>query len=106
MERHIQESEVYISTGELLYIVIAVYIITVLIKTIAGLESHYNLLVVSCYLDQAQQVSNIIYSRLKQYDDHIACSYLHVLFKDIECTLLPTICNYYYHTILFLCVEN
>ena len=44
MERHIRESEVYLSTGELLYNIIAVYIITVLIKTSAELESHYNLL--------------------------------------------------------------
>ena len=49
--RHIRESEVYLSTGELLYNVIAVYIIIVLIKTSAELESHYNLLVLSCYLD-------------------------------------------------------
>ena len=97
MERHIRESEVYLSTEELLYNVIAVYIITVLIKTSAELESHYNLLVVSCYLDHfSKQVPNFRYSRLKQYVDNIACSYLHCskLFKDIECTLLPTICNY------------
>ena len=50
MGRHIRESEVHLSTGELLYNVIAVYVITVLIKTSAELESHYNLLVISCYL--------------------------------------------------------
>ena len=48
---YIRESEVYLSTGELLYNVIAVYIITVLIKTSVQFESHYNLLAVSCYLD-------------------------------------------------------
>ena len=35
----------------MLYNVIAVYIITVLIKTSVKFESHYNLLAVSCYLD-------------------------------------------------------
>ena len=48
---YIRESEVYLSMGELLYNVIAVYIITVLIKTSVKFESHYNLLAVSCYLD-------------------------------------------------------
>ena len=48
---HIRESEVYLNMGELLYNIIAVYIITVLITTSAELESHNNLLVVSCYLD-------------------------------------------------------
>ena len=48
---YIRESEVYLSTGELLYNVIAVYIITVLIKTSVKFESHYNLLAVSRYLD-------------------------------------------------------
>ena len=48
---HIRESEIYLIAGELLYNVIAVCIITVLIKTSAELESHYNLLVVSSYLD-------------------------------------------------------
>ena len=40
---HIRESEVYLNTGEKLYNVIAVYIITVLIKTSAKFESHYSL---------------------------------------------------------------
>ena len=44
---HIRESEAYLSMGELLYNVIAVYIITVLIKTRAKFESHYNLLAVT-----------------------------------------------------------
>ena len=49
---YIRESEVYLNTGELLYNVITVYIITVLIKTSVKFESsHYNLLAVSCYLD-------------------------------------------------------
>ena len=48
---YIRESEVYLSTGELLYNVIAVYIITVLIKTSVKFESYYNLLAVSCYLE-------------------------------------------------------
>ena len=48
---HIQESEVYLSTREELYNVIAVYIITVLIKTSAKFESHCSLSAVSCYLD-------------------------------------------------------
>ena len=44
-------SEVYLSTGDLLYNVIAVYIINVLIKTSLKFEYHYNLLALSCYLD-------------------------------------------------------
>ena len=48
---HIRESEVYLSTGEQLYNVMAVYIITVLIKTSVKFESHYNLLAVSWYLN-------------------------------------------------------
>ena len=48
---HIRESEVYLSTGDLLCNVIAVYIIIVVIRTSAQFESHYNLLAVSCYLD-------------------------------------------------------
>ena len=48
---YIRESEVYLSTGELLYNAMAVYIITVLIKTSVKFESHYNLLAVSCYFD-------------------------------------------------------
>ena len=48
---YIRESEVYLSTGELLYNVIAVYIITVLIETSVKFQSHHNLLAVSCYLD-------------------------------------------------------
>ena len=77
---HIRENEVYLNMGELLYNVIAVYIITVLIRISAKFESHYNLLAVSR-------------------------SYLHcsILFKDMECILLPMICNYYYYYyILFL----
>ena len=106
---HIRESEVYLNMGELLYNVIAVYIITVLIKISAKLESHYNLLAVSRYLYHFFSVSKFMYTRLKQYVDYIACSYLHCskLFQDMECILLPTICNYYYYsTILFLYVEN
>ena len=49
---YIRESDVYVSTGELLYNVIAAYIITVLLKTSVKFESHYNLLAVSCYVDQ------------------------------------------------------
>ena len=48
---HIRESDVYLRTREQLYTVIAVYIITVLIKTSAKFESHYSLLAVSSYLD-------------------------------------------------------
>ena len=48
---HIRESEVYLNMGELLCNVIAVYIITMLIKISAKFESHYNLLAVSRYLD-------------------------------------------------------
>ena len=48
---HIRESEVYLNMRELLYNVIAVYIITVLIKISAKFESHYNLLAVSRYLN-------------------------------------------------------
>ena len=108
---HIRESEVYLSMGELLYNVIAVYTITVLIRISATFKSHYNLLAVSRYLSAifSQKVSKFRYSRLKQYVDHIAFSYLHCskLFKDTECILLPTICNYYcYYIILFLYVEN
>ena len=43
--------------GELLYNVIAVYLITVLIKTSAKFKSHYNLFAVSCYLDHLFSVS-------------------------------------------------
>ena len=46
---HIRESEIYLGTGELLYNVIAVYIITLLIQTSAIFLSHYHLLAVSCY---------------------------------------------------------
>ena len=74
MERHIRESEVYLSTRELLYNVIAVYIITVLIKTSAELESHYNLLVVSCYLDHFFKFQVLPFETVYY---HIACSYLH-----------------------------
>ena len=49
---HIRESEIYLGTGELLYNVIAVYIITVLMKTSEKIVSHYNLIAVSCYLDR------------------------------------------------------
>ena len=108
---HIRESEVYLNMRELLYNVIAIYNITVLIRISASFGSHYNLLTVSRYLSTilSQQVSKFRYSRLKQYVDHIAFSYLHCfkLFKDMECILLPTICNYYYYyTFLFLYVEN
>ena len=41
---HIRESEIHLGTGELLYNVIAVYIITVQIKTSAKFVSNYNLL--------------------------------------------------------------
>ena len=95
---HIRESEVYLNMGELLCNVIAVYIITMLIKISAKFESHYNLLAVSRYIDQFFSViSKFRYSRLKQYVDLIACSYLHCskLFKDMECILLPTIWNFY-----------
>ena len=76
---HIRESQVYLSMGELLYNVIAVYIITVLIRISATFKSHYNLLAVYRYLSVifSQQVSKFRYSRLKQYVDHIAFSYLH-----------------------------
>ena len=57
---YIRESEVYLSTGELLYNVIAVYIITVLIKTSVKFESHYNLLAVSCYLSKFQNLGRPI----------------------------------------------
>ena len=45
---HIRESEIYLGTGELLYNVIAVYIITLLIKPSAKCVSHYHILAVSC----------------------------------------------------------
>ena len=48
---HIRESEIYLNTGELLYNVITVYIITVLFKTSEKFVSHYNLLAVSSYVD-------------------------------------------------------
>ena len=47
---HIRESEVYLNMRELLYTVIAIYIITVLIKISAKFESHNNLSAVSRYL--------------------------------------------------------
>ena len=77
---------------------IAVYTITVLIKTSAKFESHYNLLAVSCYLGHLFSASFQIQVPVL-YIGHIACSYLHCSkpFKDMECTLLPTICNYYYN---------
>ena len=106
---HIRESEAYLSMEELLYNVIAVYIITVLIKTRAKFESHYTLLAVSRPFF-SRQVLKFRYSRLNKFVDHIACSYLHCskLFKDIKGrpTLPPTICNYYYYTIFFLCTRS
>ena len=48
---HIRESNVYLITREQLYNVIAVYIITVLIRSSAKFESHYSLLAVSSYFD-------------------------------------------------------
>ena len=47
---HIRKNEVYLSTEDLSYNVIAVYIITLQIKTSAKFESHHNLLAVSRYL--------------------------------------------------------
>ena len=41
---HIRESEVYLRAEEQLYDVIAVYNTTVLIRTSAKFESHYNLI--------------------------------------------------------------
>ena len=75
---HIRESEVYLNVGELLYNVIAVYIITVLVKISAKFESHYNLLAVSRYLSTIfpQQISIFKYSRLK----HLIQLLLYVFF--------------------------
>ena len=70
---HIRESEIYLGKGQLLYNVIAVYIITVLIKTSAKCVSHYNLLAISFQIISSQQVSKFRYSRLKQYVDQIIC---------------------------------
>ena len=69
---------------------IAVYVITVLIKLSAELESHNNSFVVFFYLNHffsasfKFQVGLLV--RLKQYVDHIACSCLHCfkLFKDMS----------------------
>ena len=46
----------------------------------------------------SQQVSKFVYSRLKQYVVH-TFSYVHCskLFKYTGCTLVPTICNYFYY---------
>ena len=108
---HIRESVNNLGKGKLLYNVIAVYLITVQIKTSAKFVSHYNLLAVFCYPDHFFSASlKIQLLTLKQLVDQIACSYLQCseLFKDMECTLLPTIGKYYYicYTNLFLYVEN
>ena len=95
---HIRESEAYLSMGELLYNVIAVYIITVQIKPHAKFESHYNLLAVYYYLDhfllsKFQNSGTLVWSSmLIILLVHIHCS---KLFKRMKCTLLPLICNYY-----------
>ena len=70
--------------GELLYNVIAVYIIIVLIRISAKFEAHYNLLAVSRYISTifSQQVSISRYSRLKQYVDLIGCSF--TLFQTVQ----------------------
>ena len=57
---YIRESEVYLSTGELLYNVIAVYIITVVIKTSVKFKSQYNLLAVSFFLSKFQNLGRPI----------------------------------------------
>ena len=100
MKRHIRKSEVYLTKhgGELLYNVIAVYIITVLIKT--SLESQYNLLVVGAYLlistIFSQQFSNFMYSRLKQYVEHILLGHIYIVpncskTRSVHCCLLYAI---------------
>ena len=53
---HIRESEAYLSMVELLYNVIAVYIIAVLTKTSVKFESHYNLLAISWYLSASFKI--------------------------------------------------
>ena len=107
VERHIRKSKLYLRTGELLYNVIAVYIITVLIKTSAELEFHYNLLVVLILLSRPFFLSKFQISDTRVWSSMLIILLVHIyIVPNCSKTLLPTICNYYYYyTILFLYVE-